>query len=178
MSEKHQIFNGLIFTRDDKTGYYLCSKEINGERPRIHRYIWQYYNGEIPNGYHVHHKDKDKSNNTIENLELVECSEHLSIHANERDKEEMRVNVVKNAMPKAKKWHSSEEGLKWHSEQSKKNWEKIKAEKGTVKECIVCGKEYTAYFPKRSKYCSNKCKAKALRCKYKLARNDYVYDNG
>ena len=56
---KFAYFNGLKFTRDDKTGYYLNSTI----RKRLHRCVWEYYNGEIPKGYHIHHKDNDKSNN-------------------------------------------------------------------------------------------------------------------
>ena len=43
MSEKYQYFNGLKFTRDDKTGYYLNSTI----RKRMHRYVWEFYNGQI-----------------------------------------------------------------------------------------------------------------------------------
>jgi hypothetical protein len=39
----------------------------------LHRVIWQLANGTIPDGYVVHHKDHDKTNNNISNLELVEA---------------------------------------------------------------------------------------------------------
>ena len=59
MSSKYQYFNGLKFTRDDKTGYYLNSTI----EKRMHRYVWEFYNGPIPKGYDIHHKDEDKANN-------------------------------------------------------------------------------------------------------------------
>lgn len=40
---------------------------------------WQNF-GEIPNGYHIHHKDENKHNNNIENLELISMSEHTKKH--------------------------------------------------------------------------------------------------
>ena len=62
MADKHQYFNGKMFTRDEDTGYYLCSsKSADGSRKRMHVYVWEYYNGFVPSGYHVHHKDEDKN---------------------------------------------------------------------------------------------------------------------
>ena len=57
-------FNGIKFTKDDKTGYYLNSSI----RKRLHRYVWELHYGEIPEGYHIHHIDFDKSNNDISNF--------------------------------------------------------------------------------------------------------------
>lgn len=37
----------------------------------FHRVIWFYFNGEIPEGYEINHKDEDKSNNSLDNLELL-----------------------------------------------------------------------------------------------------------
>jgi hypothetical protein len=67
----YAIVNNLKFRKDKKTGYYLCGKLVNGKRPRLHRYIWELFNGTIPKGYDVHHKDHNKDNNEINNLELL-----------------------------------------------------------------------------------------------------------
>ncbi len=48
----------------------------NGKRSYIHRDVYEYYFGEIPDGYDVHHKDGDRSNNDIGNLEIYTKSEH------------------------------------------------------------------------------------------------------
>ena len=64
-------FNGKRYVKDLKTGYYLCHDE-SGSGTRLHRDVWEFYNCKIPNGYEVHHKDHDKSNNDIENLQLLE----------------------------------------------------------------------------------------------------------
>ena len=42
--EKYQYYNGLKFTRDEKTGYYLNATN----RIRMHRYVWECINGPIP----------------------------------------------------------------------------------------------------------------------------------
>jgi hypothetical protein len=47
------------------------------------RHVWEQVNGPIPPGMGIHHRDGDKLNDTIENLQLVTKSEHLSIHRGE-----------------------------------------------------------------------------------------------
>lgn len=46
----------------------------------MHRKIWFDNYGEIPKGYHIHHKNKDKTDNRIDNLELVTSSQHQVKH--------------------------------------------------------------------------------------------------
>ena len=47
----------------------------------LHNYVWSKQNGNIPNGYEIHHIDFNKINNSIENLQLVTPSEHTKIHS-------------------------------------------------------------------------------------------------
>jgi hypothetical protein len=42
--------------------------------------VWEATNGPIPEGFVVHHKDENKINNAIENLELKEWGEHSAHH--------------------------------------------------------------------------------------------------
>jgi hypothetical protein len=72
-------------------------KKINGVRYYEHRLVWERERGLIPAGYHIHHKNKDKRDNRLENLELVEGRKHHSEHSLElgatlEHKERMRVN--------------------------------------------------------------------------------------
>lgn len=55
---------------------------LNGQSQHIHRLQWMKYYGEIPDGCVVHHKDENKMNWDIENLELISRSEHLKRHKN------------------------------------------------------------------------------------------------
>ncbi len=47
-----------------------------------HRVVWELHNGEIPEGLQIHHRDENKLNNDISNLELVNPTEHKRIHSN------------------------------------------------------------------------------------------------
>jgi hypothetical protein len=55
------------------TGYY---GRTYGDRMLAHRYVWEKHNGKIPDNHDIHHKNHDKSDNRIENLELLRKDEH------------------------------------------------------------------------------------------------------
>ena len=145
--------------------YYL----YNGEKyfskgcKRLHRVVWEFYNGPIPDGFDIHHKDHNTHNNDILNLELIHRIEHCQHHMSLRDKNELRERM-KYARKYAVDWHKSEEGSKWHSEQARQSYEK---RNDRILVCEVCKKEYKTKHAGVSKYCHNNCKAKALRMRRK-----------
>lgn len=50
-------------------------------RKRVYRKIFEDYHGiKIPKGYHIHHKDGDSNNNSIDNLEMLTPDEHARKH--------------------------------------------------------------------------------------------------
>jgi len=50
----------------------------------IHRMVWEETNGEIPEGYIVHHNDGNPENNSLDNLQLMTSYAHQSEHYPER----------------------------------------------------------------------------------------------
>jgi len=52
----------------------------------LHRDIWEKYNGPIPEGYEIHHKDFDASNNDSTNLEALSTKAHRALHAERKRK--------------------------------------------------------------------------------------------
>ena len=64
----------------DKNGYVYVTKQKGYKYCRLHQYIWMCVNGEIPEGYEIHHIDGNKLNNSIYNLELVEHKKHMIEH--------------------------------------------------------------------------------------------------
>lgn len=55
--------------------------KVNGKKMDEHRYVMEQYLGrELTRDEVVHHKDGNKENNDIENLELMSLSEHSKQH--------------------------------------------------------------------------------------------------
>lgn len=59
---------------------------INGRRVMEHRLIWESVHGPIPPDHDIHHKNGNRSDNSIENLECIQSPEHSHQHmAKNRD---------------------------------------------------------------------------------------------
>lgn len=156
---KFAYYEGLKFTRDDKTGYYLNSTI----RKRLHRYVYEKEVGEIPKGRHnhIHHIDGDKGNNRADNLELLTNQKHNVHHGNINLKmnPEFYEKFHKIGIEAAPEWHSSEEGIKWHKEHYERNVKgKILKEKEFT--CEQCGENFIGKDNGQNRFCSNKCKSK------------------
>jgi len=139
---EHQEFNGITFYRTNPNDYFRHSK--NGKVILMHRYVWEFYNCPIPKGYHIHHKDGNKANNDISNLELLKGTEHWKLHSKlltDEEREWKRQNIITNAVPKASEWHKSDAGREWHREQYKKTKDALHRVHTRI--CLNCGCEYT-----------------------------------
>lgn len=161
--KEHIHFNNYMFSLDKKTNFYLSTRKINGKRERLHRYVWIYHFGEIPKGYHIHHKDENRLNNDISNLELLQENEHLLLHGKtERCKDISRKNL-KLAQKSAILWHKSEKGKEFHKKLSKMSWEN---KQPISYVCTQCGKSFESlksYSDKSNRFCHNNCKARYRR---------------
>lgn len=152
------LYDGIKFYKEHKSGYY-----INPFKERLHVYVWEKYNGEIPKGYQIHHINGNKDDNSIENLQMLSSFEHHHGHGIRRDKDKLRA-YMDNARVYASEWHKSEAGREWHKEQ----WESTlgkEFEKFVEKKCECCGKTYTvtSVCASRSRFCSINCKAQYRR---------------
>lgn len=154
----HQEYFGRKFYKDHTTGYWISTNE---PKIRAHRWVWINIHGKIPKGYHIHHKNKDKSDNRIKNLELLERSRHLSIHSLEPCNVERSRKWMDEIRPLTKEWHRSEEGRTWHKLHAIKN----KFGKNDPKNylCQCCGTSFESTKISRTYFCSNACKSKFRR---------------
>lgn len=65
-----------------KDGHYRILGWKNGKAKHQYaaRMIWEYYNGKIEGDLILHHKDFNKLNNNLDNLELLSNSKHNQVH--------------------------------------------------------------------------------------------------
>lgn len=72
--------DGYVLSEKNSKGWYLTTalkdSEGNFHTKRIHRLVAENFIGEIPKGYHVHHKDGNKQNNRVDNLEIIHPMKH------------------------------------------------------------------------------------------------------
>lgn len=160
ISSTAQKFNGET--------YYLCGNYFQRKGKRLHREVWTYHNGDIPKGYHVHHIDHNRSNNSIYNLNLIKGTEHLHQHMEEPERKAQSRKSIDIARKAANEWHGSEDGFKFHSALAKEYWRNAPMLKYV---CDFCGKEFETrhvYGEGQHHFCHPNCKAKyrtrRLRC--------------
>ena len=68
--------------RINSNGYYLISTAREGNFEKyLHRLIYEEHYGEIPKGHFIHHKNGNKLDNRIENLEAISHAEHTKLHS-------------------------------------------------------------------------------------------------
>lgn len=109
-------------------GYYMDRKGR-----LLHRVVWEATHGPIPEGYVIHHKDGNRLNYNVANLELMSRGKHDNHHPRHR-------------------WTESERERQ--SEQLKERWANPKSH--AVK-CVGCGTEFQA-IGMRAMFCSSKCR--------------------
>jgi hypothetical protein len=139
--------------------YYRCGHYFQHRGVRLHRKVWEDANGEIPEGFHVHHVDGDTSNNRLDNLKLVPGPKHSSLHNSAPELLPRQRRQIEKIRPKASAWHRSPEGRAWHGEQSSRTW---KTKKAIQYKCSYCGCIFDSrysYSPSSNRFCCNNHKA-------------------
>ena len=155
---KNIVFMGQKYHFDGL--YWVPGGGCAGGRKRLHVAVWEASNGQVPEGYHVHHIDHDPHNNALANLECIDAGEHIRYHgANLTDKQRAdRSARMDKIRPLTVAWHRSEEGRAWHSEHAKTTF---KREPRTLV-CKNCQTSFTSAGV-RATFCSVACKAAARR---------------
>lgn len=161
------VFNGIKYRRYPDSDLQASRRYYTAgiaDRKRgysyLHRDIWAYHHGPIPEGHHIHHVDHDPLNNDISNLECIPAAEHFRHHADQPRSEAQIAHHERNLpnfIEKAREWHKSPEGHAHHVENGKRVWELAEYRES---ECDQCGGTYTTRQLQRTdRFCSNACKS-------------------
>ncbi len=160
----NQVFNGITFRKNVK-GYYV-SDHNKGVELRMHRVVWEHYNGPIPEGYIVHHKDRNKGNNEISNLEMMTVYDHAEEHR--KDAVENRSAIIKEFkceqcqnfflgkhIGRTARFCSTKCGTRYRYVNKIYGW--------VTNKCIICSKEYVSRKHKYVKTCSDPCRVALIK---------------
>ena len=128
------------------------------KRKYCHRLIWTEDVGPIPEGFDIHHKDGNKLNNLLNNLECLSKSDHMKLHAIETS--ERRSRCMSKNSDKLHAWLKTERGIEFLSEKAKKEWD-IREERDFT--CSFCQKPFKAKHTSEVKFCGDNCVARARR---------------
>lgn len=131
----------------DSSGYYHASR--NGKTVRLHVFVYELHHGSIPAGYHVHHKDGNKLNNAIGNLELIHGSKHSKIHNTGKykgktyeDRYGERANEIREKIGRSRTYPTGEDhpnyGRHW-SEEIKQRMSESKRGQKRSREAVEAG---------------------------------------
>ena len=67
--------------RNDHDGYYRVTSRKEGNHfERWHKLIFEDFYGKIPNNCIIHHKDENKENNCVMNLQIMTQNNHCNCH--------------------------------------------------------------------------------------------------
>lgn len=133
-TRQYVTFEGRDYALD-KDGYWKTATTSGVKQRQLHRDVWESANGRpIPDGWHVHHEDEDKSNNDPSNLRAMPAGEHARLHGPDRG---------------WSKWTPEQ-----RSEQRKQDWARREP---TSRVCRNCGGEYLST-GQRATYCSVDCR--------------------
>lgn len=128
---------------------------------RLHEEVWKAHHGPIPAGHHVHHVDRDRLNNAIDNLVCLTAAQHAAEHAGDVSAAKSTPEHLAHLAairPQAAAWHGSAEGLAWHAEHGRRTWQSRQALRLT---CERCGQAYESRGAGEKRYCSANCRTQA-----------------
>lgn len=143
--------------RKNAERYYTCVND-NGFRV-YHRDLWEKHKGPIPKGFHIHHRDENPLNNSLDNLECLSPAEHAQRHVGGEHSKWSRQHI-NEIRALASEWHRSAAGIAWHREHGKRTW--IGREPEPAGQCARCQAPILSYFAGRKsregrRYCSRAC---------------------
>ena len=101
--------------------------------------VWCWHNGPVPDGYEIHHKNEDPTDDRLENLEAVSIHEHRSHHGPKNGAKSATSPSVASGLGAAVMWPNRE---------------------FETRVCIECGDAYQTRST-YSSYCGKQCSVRA-----------------
>lgn len=146
-------FNGITYTRRPGRRYFKTMRwDKEAKRYRadaLHRAVWRFHYGEIPDGHDVHHLDGNWDNNDIANLDCIPEADHVRGHDP----------------------FATFNGTARHGEHirriSRLSWEKAVYK---TYSCVQCGEQFQSRRSHPPRFCSKSCCGRFSYLKRKAGR--------
>jgi hypothetical protein len=139
-------YQGERYLKSPGSKYYIREQG----RKSIHRQMWIDVHGPVPDGYHIHHKDFNPDNNTLENLEPVRYDAHEAMHR--RHEAEIRVAGLVTCIQCGETFEALKPSMSMYcSRRCERQYQK------EDRVCQWCGKPFRAYSWKKTKCCCKSC---------------------
>lgn len=181
-----QNFQGKTYKLYIGNRYFTC-----WGMDMLHREVWKFYNGDIPEDHHIHHKDNDRTNNQLENLECIHKSNHAELHNKEKSSNNshpfQREDVIEKVRERNREFHKSEAGaeqrkiatkglIAWNNSEEGKKANKEMWDRQPIREynCQECNTAFSTRATNPVKFCGNNCRNAAYRRNKKLKKHNYV----
>lgn len=160
VSETQKKFAGYRFYKSS-TRRFACTISM-------HRFVWTYFNGEIPEGYEIHHRDLNPDNNDIANLQLLTKEEHKKVHAATKEKRKLEKKSTFICAVCGCEYEAVSRGNNTYcsikcKEIAKRERAAKLLKKREIRVCIQCGREFSAPINGNQKFCSWSCVGKSHR---------------
>ena len=85
---------------------YVCRSDSKHKIVKLHKIVWQYYHGKIPEGYEVDHKDRNTLNNQIKNLRLATKKQNVQNRGKQKNNTSGYIGVGKCQMSGVIYWRA------------------------------------------------------------------------
>jgi hypothetical protein len=74
-----KVTRKIVPQNKSRNGYMMIDIQRNRRHLKysVHRVVWEAHRGKIPSGMDINHRDGDKTNNRLDNLELMTRSENM-----------------------------------------------------------------------------------------------------
>lgn len=155
-------FDGKTYYRPRGKKYFKTYDDSPGGE-YLHRDVWRFHYGAIPEGHAIHHKDNNSTNNRIDNLEALTIREHGKRHADSSPERRAFLDSIRD---KGKEWQNTEAAKRHHREFGRKCLTKYwKQAEYKSYVCDRCGESFLSRCNRIPRFCSETCRERSRKKK-------------